>query len=33
MRWVLQTETDYGKPPATSSGHVLVDWVVVYALE
>jgi hypothetical protein len=32
MRWVLQTETDNGKPPAKSSGHVLVDWVVVYAL-
>jgi beta-glucanase (GH16 family) len=30
MHWVLQTETDHARPPADSSGHVLVDWVTVY---
>jgi beta-glucanase (GH16 family) len=32
MHWVLQTETDHGKPPASSSGHVEVDWVTVYEM-
>jgi Glycosyl hydrolases family 16 len=33
MRWVLQSETSLsGTPPSdTVSGHILVDWVVVYA--
>jgi len=31
MRWVLQTETDYGNTPANASGHLLVDWAVMYA--
>jgi len=30
MHWILQTETDHGRPPASSSGHVEVDWVTVY---
>jgi beta-glucanase (GH16 family) len=30
MHWILQTETDHGKPPASSSGHVQVDWVTIY---
>ena len=30
MHYVIQTETDGGTPPATSSGNVQIDWVVVY---
>ena len=34
MHWVLQTETnlDGYRPEATSSGHVMIDWVVAYRL-
>src|ERR1035437_1182242 len=30
MHWVIQTETDGGAPPASSAGHVQIDWVTVY---
>jgi len=30
MHWILQTETDHGRPPADAAGHVEVDWVAVY---
>jgi len=33
MHWVLQTETDHGRPPADAAGHVQVDWVAIYARE
>lgn len=29
MHWVLQAETAYGAVPSTS-GHVKIDWAVVY---
>jgi beta-glucanase (GH16 family) len=33
MHWVVQTETQLsgGPPPDDASGHVLIDWVAVYA--
>ena len=33
MHWVIQTETDTGgpAPSPSASGHVLIDWVAVYA--
>jgi hypothetical protein len=31
MRWVIQTETDGGAPPASSAGNLQIDWVSVYA--
>jgi hypothetical protein len=33
MRWVLQTETQLtgGPPPDDAEGHVLIDWVAVWA--
>jgi hypothetical protein len=33
MRWVLQTETQLtgGPPPDDAQGHVLIDWVAVWA--
>lgn len=33
MHWVLQTETDHGRPPASSAGHVQVDWVTIYTYD
>lgn len=32
MHWVLQTETTSGKPPASASGHVEIDWVAIYTM-
>ena len=34
MHWVLQTETAINgkKPPASSAGHVLIDWVAAYKM-
>ena len=31
MQWVLQTETSGSGPAAGASGHVLVDWAVMYS--
>ncbi len=31
MHWVLQTETDGGKPAASVAGNVYINWVAVYA--
>ena len=31
MQWVLQTETSGSGPSAAASGHVLVDWAVMYS--
>jgi hypothetical protein len=30
MHWVIQTETDYGAPPAAAAGNVQIDWVTAY---
>lgn len=32
MRWTLQTATNGGKPDPSTAGHLLIDWVAIYAL-
>ncbi|MET3803551.1 hypothetical protein ABIB25_000535 [Nakamurella sp. UYEF19] len=33
MRWTLQTATNGHKPAADVAGHLLIDWVAIYALD
>ena len=30
LHWVLQTSTTHQKPDASTSGHVLIDWMTIY---
>lgn len=31
LHWILQTETDGGKPAASAAGHIQIDWVAAYS--
>lgn len=33
MRWTLQTATNGDKPDPSTAGHLLIDWVAIYALD